>query len=139
MDREKIELFKKNIHAQMMGISRQLNQSSDDEERYVRQNRVLMEYCIDFRRPFYKCARIVNEKYGYDLNEYDIEDILRKSGIRGVSRREEILNWADWRKYLKRPCLMAGQKILRSSRNGASILFLMAGGSLIAYRSASAA
>ena len=52
MDREKIELFKKNIHAQMMGISRQLNQSSDDEERYVRQNRVLMEYCIDFRRPF---------------------------------------------------------------------------------------
>ena len=95
MVRVKIELFKKNIHAQMMGISRQLNQSSDDEERYVRQNRVLMEYCIDFRRPFYKCARIVNEKYGYDLNEYDIEDILRKSGIRGVYRREEILNWAD--------------------------------------------
>ena len=87
VDCKKVELFKKNIHRQMMDINRRIRQSYD-EERYVRQNRVLLEYCLDPHRPFYEYASIVNERYGDELDEYDIEDVLRYSGLRGCYMRE---------------------------------------------------
>ena len=94
MDCKKVELFKKNIHRQMMDINRRIRQSYEDEERYVRQNRVLLEFCVDFYRPFYKYANIVDDMYGYNLKEDDIEEVLRWSGLQYYYRREQLLKWA---------------------------------------------
>lgn len=108
VDCKKVELFKKNIHRQMMDINRRIRQSYD-EERYVRQNRVLLEYCLDPHRPFYEYASIVNERYGDELDEYDIEDVLRYSGLRGSYMREKLLKWAENLAELFQMALISGK------------------------------
>lgn len=93
MNKEKMAIFTKEAHEKLLALSNKADEAPESAELTIKANRLILELCEDSQRTFSKYAYIMNQKYGYDLDNDDIEFLLKIAGLRSSRLRQEVFEW----------------------------------------------
>ncbi len=88
----KTEAVLKELHVLLEGF---VENAGKIQEEIVTENRVFSMLCREPNMAPGKCARLLNERYGYDLTGYEIIQIFKKRRMANQEERKELLLWAD--------------------------------------------
>lgn len=86
---------KKCIEGIHEGMLRKIRRGGQINEEIIKENRIFSILCNDIDLEPRRCAKIMNEKYGYDLSGNDVIQIFRNQKLSNRMERKEIFQWAE--------------------------------------------
>ena len=136
---EKVKEVLEGIHEAML---RKRKRGSNVKEEIVMENQIFSLICNDHDMGPTGCARVLHEKYGYDLTGDQVVAVFRSRRMANPHERRELLEWAQelagyfekaiagdrdgfdrFEKLRKEPCLKNGKKHDSQERIAAIMIY----------------